>query len=110
MEINHYEFEYGEFGETTGVSINLRGFDILRFNNISKGTAFTIDERRKLKLSGYLPPRVKTLQEQVESSLDILDKKETDIEKFIYIRSLFDRNVVLAHAVIANNEIGRAHV
>jgi len=103
MEINHYEFEYGEFGETTGVSINLRGFDILRFNNISKGTAFTIDERRKLKLSGYLPPRVKTLQEQVESSLDILDKKETDIEKFIYIRSLFDRNVVLAHAVIASN-------
>ena len=103
MEINHYEFEYGEFGETTGVSINLRGFDILRFNNISKGTAFTIEERRKLKLSGYLPPRVKTLQEQVESSLDILDKKETDIEKFIYIRSLFDRNVVLAHAVIANN-------
>jgi len=103
MEINHYEFEYGEFGETTGVSINLRGFDILRYNNISKGTAFTIDERRKLKLSGYLPPRVKTLEEQVESSLDILDKKETDIEKFIYIRSLYDRNVVLAHAVIASN-------
>jgi malate dehydrogenase (oxaloacetate-decarboxylating) len=103
MEINHYEFEYGEFGETTGVAINLRGFDILRYNNISKGTAFTIDERRKLKLSGYLPPRVKTLEEQVTSSLDILDKKDTDIEKFIYIRSLYDRNVVLAHAVIASN-------
>ncbi|MBU3950918.1 MAG: oxaloacetate-decarboxylating malate dehydrogenase, partial [Proteobacteria bacterium] len=103
MEINHYEFEYGEFGETTGVTINLRGFDILRYNNISKGTAFTIDERRKLKLSGYLPPRVKTLEEQVASSLDILDKKNSDIEKFIYIRSLYDRNVVLAHAVIASN-------
>jgi len=103
MEINHYEFEYGEYGQTTGVSINLRGFDVLRFNNISKGTAFTIDERRKLKLSGYLPPRVKTLEEQVQSSLDILDKKETDIEKFIYIRSLYDRNVVLAHAVIASD-------
>ncbi len=103
MEINHYEFEYGEHGQTTGISINLRGFDILRFNNISKGTAFTIDERRKLKLSGYLPPRVKTLEEQVESSLEILDKKETDIEKFIYIRSLYDRNVVLAHAVIASD-------
>ncbi|MBU0972527.1 MAG: NAD-dependent malic enzyme [Proteobacteria bacterium] len=103
MEINHYEFEYGEFGETTGVTINLRGFDILRYNNISKGTAFTIEERRKLKLSGYLPPRVKTLEEQVASSLDILDKKDSDIEKFIYIRSLYDRNVVLAHAVIASN-------
>jgi len=103
VEINHYEFEYGKFGNTVGVQINLRGFDILRFNNISKGTAFTIDERRKLKLSGFLPPRVKSLEDQVQSSLKIIDAKNTDIEKFIYIRGLYDRNVVLAHAVIASN-------
>ncbi|MBU0465643.1 MAG: NAD-dependent malic enzyme [Proteobacteria bacterium] len=103
MENNHYEFEYGEFGDTIGVSINLKGFDILRYNNISKGTAFTIDERLKFNLSGYLPPRVKTLEEQVKSSLDIIEKKENAIEKFIYIRSLYDRNVVLAHAVIASD-------
>lgn len=103
MEINHYEFKYGEFGDTTGVQINLRGFDVLRFNNISKGTAFTIKERRTLKLSGFLPPRVKTLEDQVRSSLRIVDEKKSDIEKFIYIRSLYDRNVVLAHAVIASN-------
>ena len=103
MEINHYEFEYGEYGETTGVQINIRGFDVLRYNNISKGTAFEIEERRKLKLSGYLPPRVKTLDEQVASSLKIVDEKENDIEKFIYLRSLYDRNVVLAHAVIASD-------
>ncbi len=103
MEINHYEFKYGEFGETTGVQINLRGFDILRFNNISKGTAFTIEEKIKFKLSGFLPPRVKTLEDQIESSLKIIDNKESAIEKFIYIRSLYDRNIVLAHAVIASN-------
>jgi malate dehydrogenase (oxaloacetate-decarboxylating) len=103
MEINHYEFEYGQYGNTTGVTINLRGFDILRFNNISKGTAFSIEERIRLKLSGYLPFRVKTLEEQVQSSLDIIAKKENDIEKFIYLRSLYDRNVVLAHAVIASD-------
>jgi len=103
MENNNYEFEYGEFGDTIGVSINLKGFDILRYNNISKGTAFTIDERLKFNLSGYLPPRVKTLEEQVKSSLDIIEKKENAIEKFIYIRSLYDRNVVLAHAVISSD-------
>ncbi|MDA3791683.1 MAG: NAD-dependent malic enzyme [Desulfobacula sp.] len=103
MEINHYEFKYGEFGETTGVQINLRGFDILRFNNISKGTAFTVKEKIKFKLSGFLPPRVRTLEDQLQSSLNIIDKKESAIEKFIYIRSLYDRNVVLAHAVIASN-------
>lgn len=103
MEINHYEFRFGEFGDTTGVQINLRGFDVLRFNNINKGTAFTIEERYKLKLSGFLPPRVKTLDDQILSSLHIVDGKRSDIEKFIYIRSLYDRNVVLAHAVIASD-------
>ncbi|MFN2358891.1 MAG: NAD-dependent malic enzyme [Desulfotignum sp.] len=103
MEINHYEFDYGDYGETTGVTINLRGYDILRFNNISKGTAFNIAERIRLKMSGFLPPRVKTLDDQVSTSLDIVAKKENDIEKFIYIRSLYDRNVVLAHAVIATD-------
>ena len=103
MEINHYEFEYGEYGQTLGVRINLKGFDILRFNNISKGTAFTMKERHKLKLSGFLPPRVKTLEEQVQHCLNIIDQKENDIEKFLYIRSLYDRNVVLAHAVIASD-------
>ena len=103
MEINHYEFKYGEYGETTGIQINLRGFDVLHFHNISKGTAFTIAERRRLKLSGFLPPRVRTLEDQVKSSLMIIDEKENDIEKFIYIRSLYDRNVVLAHAVIASD-------
>lgn len=103
MGINHYEFEYGEYGQTTGVTINLRGFDILRFDNISKGTAFSIEERIRLNLSGYLPFRIKTLEEQVQNSLDIIAEKENDIEKFIYIRSLYDRNVVLAHAVIASD-------
>ncbi|PIE60837.1 MAG: NAD-dependent malic enzyme [Desulfobacterales bacterium] len=103
MEIKHYKFEYGEYGNTTGVKINLRGFDILQYNNINKSTAFTIEERLKLKLNGYLPPRVRNLEDQVKNCLDTVEGKETPIEKFIYLRSLYDRNVVLAHAVIASD-------
>ena len=103
MDNPNYTFEYGVYGETTGLTINLRGPDILRYNNISKGTAFTQADRDRLKLNGFLPPRVKNLEEQVKSSLSIIDAKENDIERFIYIRSLFDRNVVLAHAVIASD-------
>ena len=105
MQIRHYEFEYGPYGDTVGVTINLRGFHVLRYNYVSKGTAFTLEERTKLMLDGYLPPRVKTLEEQVASSLNIIDKKETDIERFVYLRSLYDRNVVLAHAVVASDVI-----
>jgi len=103
MEINHYEFKYGEFGETLGVQINLKGYDVLRFNNISKGPAFTIEERQKLKLSGFLPPRVKTLDDQIRSCLATVRGKTTDIDRYIYLRNLYDRNVVLFNAVVASN-------
>lgn len=103
MKNSNYNFNYAQYGETEGIDINLTGPDILRYNFISKGTAFTVEERDKLKLTGFLPPRVKTLEEQVESSLNIINNKDNDIERFIYIRSLFDRNVVLAHAVIATD-------
>ena len=103
MEINHYTFNYGPFGETLGVQINIRGYDVLRFNKISKGTAFTLKERQALKLDGYLPPRVKTLGEQIQSCLRIVEEKQSDMERYIYVRSLYDRNVVLAHAVIASD-------
>ena len=103
MKNRNYDFNYGNFAETTGIDINIKGPDVLRYNYISKGTAFAQDERDKLKLTGYLPPKIKTLEEQVQSSLDIINNKKEDIEKFIFIRGLFDRNVVLAHAVIATD-------
>jgi malate dehydrogenase (oxaloacetate-decarboxylating) len=103
MKNLNYDLDYGNFGETTGIDINIKGPDVLRYNYISKGTAFTEIERDQLKLTGYLPPRIKTLEEQVKSSLEIIDNKNNNIERFIYIRGLFDRNVVLAHAVIATD-------
>jgi len=88
MEIKHYEFVYGEYGETTGIRINLNGFDVLRFPNINKGLAFTIAEKRQLKLSGFLPPRVRTLEEQVEQVLKSLTKKKM-ILKDLFISGAF---------------------
>ena len=103
MKNKNYNFNYGKYGETTGIDINISGPDILRYNYISKGTAYSVEERDTLKLTGFLPPRVKALDEQVQSSLNIINDKKNDIERFIYIRGLFDRNVVLAHAVIATD-------
>jgi len=37
----------------------------------------------------------------VANSSRVVQGKESDIEKFIYLRALFDRNVTLAHAVIS---------
>ncbi len=50
-----------------------------------------------------LPPTVRSLEGQVANSRKKVQEKEDDIERFIYIRSLFDRNVTLAHALIKSD-------
>jgi malate dehydrogenase (oxaloacetate-decarboxylating) len=54
-------------------------------------------------MDGSFPPAVRPLAQQVKNSLGKVLKKEDDIERYIYMRSLFDRNVTLAHAAIATD-------
>jgi len=58
----------------------------------SKGTAFTADERRRLGLEGLLPSSVESLDRQVERVLTHLETKSTDIERYVYLTGLADRN------------------
>jgi len=68
------------------------GLDILTNSRLNKGTAFTLAERETLKLTGLLPPRVSTMEEQVERSLSSMRSKNCDIEKYIFLSSLQKRN------------------
>lgn len=103
MPENTYEFVYGEYGNTKEIRVSGRGTQVLRNNFTNKGTSFTEGERQSLKLSGLVPPAVRALEGQVENGLLTVNNKEGDLEKFIYVRSLFDRNVTLAHALIARD-------
>jgi len=79
------------------------GFALLRDPALNKGTAFTKEEREELGLSGLLPPRIHTLDEQVERVLWNLRKKTTDIQRFIFLIGLQDRNKTLFYRVIVDN-------
>lgn len=106
MAVNNYSFNYDEYGNTREILVYARGRDVQTNNFTNKGTSFTEEERQSLQLSGMVPPAIRSLESQVENGLRVFDAKQGDIEKFIYIRSLFDRNVTLAHALIAR-DIGR---
>ncbi len=103
MSETAYRFKYDEYGNTRELCVFSSGTDLHSNSYINKGTAFSLEERRRLGLEALLPPAVRSLEKQVENSRTKVENKETDIERFIYIRSLFDRNVTLAHALIKSD-------
>ncbi len=103
MSTNLYRFKYDEYGNTREIVVYASGSAARSCSYINKGTAFSLEERKALGLEATLPPGVRTLDEQVENSRLKMHEKVDDIEKFIFIRSMFDRNTTLAHAVIKSD-------
>src|SRR5262245_6785698 len=73
----------------------LRGPALLNNPGLSKGTAFTPEERREFGLEGLLPHAVETLDRQLERVMEHLDAKPNDLERYIYLIGLSDRNETL---------------
>jgi malate dehydrogenase (oxaloacetate-decarboxylating) len=103
MSENSAMFKYDEYGNTREIYVYSSGLNLHADPFVNRGTAFTDDERQRLGLIAMLPPAVRSLEEQVENSRVKVEDKESDIERFVYIRSLFDRNVTLAHALIKSD-------
>lgn len=79
------------------------GVDLLHDPLHNHGTAFTEAERDAYKLRGLLPPRVLTQEQQVLRSLENFRKKPNDLEKYIYLIGLEDRNETLFYRVVMSN-------
>lgn len=103
MPQNNFRFQYDPYGNTKAIEVFSRWLGVYDNQFTNKGTAFTRDEREQLQLEGTLPPSVRTLEQQVDNCLETLARKTGDLEQFVYLRSLYDRNVTLAHAVIASD-------
>lgn len=103
MSENQYGFKYDEYGNTREIMVYASGVTVHGISYVNKGTAFNLAERKRLGLEAALPPSVRSMEDQVENSLIKVRSKERPIEKFIYVRSLFDRNVALAHALIKSD-------
>lgn len=80
-----------------------RGINLLQNPAYNKGTAFTEEERNQLGLRGLLPPRVHTQAEQVIRVMENFRKKPTDLERYIYMIALQDRNETLFYRVVMDN-------
>ena len=73
----------------------LRGLALLRDPLLNKGTAFTAEEREALGLRGLLPAHQLSLEEQEAKVLENLRRLPDDLEKYVALNALHDRNETL---------------
>ncbi len=103
MKISKYYDVVREEGGSRQIQPDVTGMALLGIPLLNKGTAFTVEERRKLGLVGLLPPHVSTLEEQKHVHYEMYCLKHNELEKHIFLRSLQDRNEVLFYALVADH-------
>ena len=77
-----------------------KGFDVLYDPALNKGTAFTKEERDKYQLHGLLPPGVSDPDVQLHRALENMRRKYYDIERYIFLSALQNRNERLYYRAV----------
>ncbi|XP_014673219.1 PREDICTED: NADP-dependent malic enzyme-like [Priapulus caudatus] len=83
--------------------VKIRGMEVLRNNRLNKGMAFTLKERQMLGIHGLLPPVFFTQDQQAKRVMAEFGRWGSDLDRYIYISSLQDRNEKLFYKVLCEN-------
>src|SRR6185503_10419549 len=87
-------------GEEAAVEISLTGKQLIENPLLNKGSAFSESERIEFGLQGLVPPHVSTIEEQLARTYESYKQKTSDIERYIYLASLQDRNETLFYRLL----------
>jgi malate dehydrogenase (oxaloacetate-decarboxylating)(NADP+) len=84
---------------------SLRGLKVLDNSPVNMGTAFTGQEREQLGMVCLLPDADEDVDRQIKRVLDHLEEQPTDLERYIYLIRLSDRNGTLFYKVLMSDPI-----
>ena len=76
------------------------GPSLLETPLLNKGSAFSSDERVTFNLTGLIPPRYETIEEQVDRAYMQYSSFDETINKHIYLRSIQDNNETLYYRLV----------
>jgi malate dehydrogenase (oxaloacetate-decarboxylating) len=89
--------------DNTPLYIHYAGPALLETPLLNKGSAFSREERAAFNLTGLLPPRYETIEEQAARAYMQYSSFEEPINKHIYLRVVQDNNETLFHRLLQNH-------
>ena len=89
-----------ESTESESQTTSITGQRLLDNPLLNKSSAFPEDERRELGLMGLLPLHASTIEEQLARVYENYQRKSSDIERYIYLAELQDRNETLFYRLL----------
>jgi malate dehydrogenase (oxaloacetate-decarboxylating) len=100
-----YERPYVMASTPTGsvAEIRARGNAVLSSPMINRGTAFSLEERRALGLTGLLPGGVSTMEGQLRRVYAQYQRVADDLAKNVFLANLRDRNEVLFYRLLSEH-------
>ena len=79
------------------------GPSLLETPLLNKGSAFTREERISFNLTGLLPPRYETIEEQVRRAYMQYSSFDTPMNKHIYLRAIQDNNETVFYRLLTDH-------
>jgi malate dehydrogenase (oxaloacetate-decarboxylating) len=83
--------------------VYVRGRQLLNHPHLNKASAFTKEERLGLGLDGMLRPGISSLESQLDRTYEAFRRKSDDLERYIYLSGLLDRNEVLFYRLLVDH-------
>ena len=85
------------------LEVSLTGQMLLEHPLLNKGSSFPEDERREFHLLGLLPQHVAPLEVQLARTYENYCLKDDDLERYIFLASLQDRNEILFYRLLSEH-------
>ncbi len=101
--MKNFTFKIDPLRNEEYIEVYLRGQQILNDPFLNKGSAFTDEERISLNIVGLLRYEVSNIEIQNERVFEAYLKKNSDMEKYIYLQGLLNRNEVLFYKLLLDH-------